>query len=210
MREKSLPRLYPILDVDYIGSPDRVFELGQAIIRAGVRLVQVRWKKCSNDRAFFQLVKQLKACSDAIIVVNDRADIALVAGADGVHVGSNDIPPFLLRKTFGNRLIIGYSAHSIDEIEVPEISNSVDYLAFGTIFPTTTKQAGTVVQGITNLKAAVRKAIRPIYAIGGINLSNVQQILDAGAYGIACISAIFGAPDPEKTTRKFLQLVDEN
>ena len=199
-----------ILDADF-RAPDHLVKIAHEISRAGVKLLQVRWKHSPSDRDFLYLVKEIVRASRGLsaVIVNDRADIALVSGADGVHVGENDIPPDKLRTSFSHKLLIGYSCHSIEEVSSIPIIKHVDYLAFGTVFPTSTKKSGTKIQGLQKLKQAAMLSTRPLFAIGGINHENVHSVIETGVHGVACISAVLGAEDPREAAVQFLKILEE-
>jgi thiamine-phosphate pyrophosphorylase len=137
-----------------------------------------------------------RVCDDAGIplVVNDRVDIALAAGADGVHLGQTDLPIADARKIAGSRLFIGVSTHDLEQVRAA-CAAGADYLGFGPVFATQTKENPDRVQGIEGLRAAVGVSDRPIVAIGGIAIAAVSQVLDAGAAAACLISAVNDAPD---------------
>lgn len=137
--------------------------------------------------------------SGAAFIVNDHPDIAMAVDADGVHLGQDDLPVEVARKLMGGSRIIGVSTHSVEQARAAQ-SAGADYIGFGPIFMTRTKDAGPR-QGIEGLRQ-VRKAVTlPVIAIGGINSGNLDEVLRAGADGVAVISAILAAPDPYETAR---------
>jgi thiamine-phosphate pyrophosphorylase len=143
--------------------------------------------------------------SGAAFIVNDHPDIAMAVEADGVHLGQDDLPVEVARKLMGGSRIIGVSTHSVEQARAAQ-SAGADYIGFGPIFTTRTKDAGPR-QGIEGLRQ-VRKAVTlPVIAIGGINSGNLDEVLKAGADGVAVISAILSAPDPYDTAREMVDRI---
>ncbi len=164
-------------------------------ISAGVRFFQYR-DKVGTRRAIYDTALSLAQTAHragALFIVNDHTDIAAAVAADGVHLGQDDLPIAQARKLLGKDRIIGISTHSREQAEAAERSGA-DYIGFGPIYATSTKDAGAV-QGIDNLKI-IRQAVGiPVIAIGGINHANVGDVIRAGAGGAAVISAVLGADD---------------
>lgn len=194
MKTKLPGGVYPVADVDFIGAEKFLHSIERAL-EGGAKILQMRWKKYSSDREFFKLAERAEMiCKKrgVLFIINDRFDIALCSGADGVHLGEDDLPPLKVREKAGEKFIIGFSAHSIEDIEKMDEEKSVDYLSFGSVFPTSTKREGRViVQGLEKLKEAVKRTKIPLYAIGGISKSNLRKIKETGVFGFCCISAIF-------------------
>jgi thiamine-phosphate pyrophosphorylase len=160
--------------------------------------VQIR-EKSRSSREVFDAVVESMSLANAVgmkIILNDRVDIAIATGAHGVHLGQDDLPPVEARKLLGDEAIIGYSTHSVEQA-IEAASLPIDYLAFGPIFATTTKENPDPVVGLHRIKR-VRDAIGdlPLVAIGGIDISNVHNVLDAGADSAAIISDLFVAGTP--------------
>lgn len=202
----SLPKIYPITDAKLSGlsHADQV----RQFVEAGAKLIQIREKKASS-RDFFEAVTEslgIGRSFGAKVIVNDRLDIALAAGADGVHLGQDDLSPEDSRKLLGDHAIIGYSTHSVKQA-IEAASMPVDYIAIGPVFGTMTKQKPDPVVGLDGLRA-VRKAISstPLVAIGGISESNLADVFAAGADSAAIISALYTS-DPDIKTR-FAQLYE--
>ena len=135
-------------------------------------------------------------------MVNDHVDVALAAGADGLHLGRGDLPPAEARRILPISMLIGYSAHSTAEA-VRAQASGVDYVAVGSIYPTTSKEKFKLVGPETLLQARL-KVLVPLVAIGGINSSNVQEVMETGVDSVAVIRAILGAVDVEKAARKLV------
>jgi thiamine-phosphate pyrophosphorylase len=139
------------------------------------------------------------------VIVNDRADLALLSGADGVHVGQDDLTPSAVRRLLGPNAIIGYSTHTIDQVEAA-VLEAASYLAVGPVFGTTTKQTGYDAVGLELVSAAAARTNgRPVVAIGGITLENAMSAIAAGASALAVIGDLLATNDPEGRTRAYLQ-----
>jgi thiamine-phosphate pyrophosphorylase len=190
----TLPALYAILDPEQIGgnSPDSVL---RQLLQGGAKMIQLRAKAMSS-RDFIQLAQKARDLTipfDCKLIVNDRIDIALGSAADGVHLGQEDLPLEVGRKLLGDRLI-GISTHSLEQAKEAE-ANGADYIGFGPIFGTATKNTGYTARGVEML-ARVRAAVAlPIIAIGGITEANIQEVWRAGADSAAIISVILKADD---------------
>jgi thiamine-phosphate pyrophosphorylase len=198
------PFLYPILDADLLGGR----ACGAAVAdlaRGGARIVQLRAKGAS-DRVLFALAREAQSAARAagvLFVVNDRPDVALMVGADGVHLGQDDLPPTEARRLLGPDAVIGWSTHSLEQLE-RAAAEPVDYLAFGPVFPTVTKRDPDPVVGPDLLRAARALTARPLVAIGGIDASRAALAIAAGADGVAVISALADARDLEQAARAFV------
>jgi thiamine-phosphate pyrophosphorylase len=138
-------------------------------------------------------------------IVNDRTDIALMLGADGVHVGQDDLPPSAVRAVAGDRLLIGYSTHNADQLLAAD-AEPVDYLAIGPIFATVSKENPDPVVGTTGLARLHALTQKPLVAIGGITRSNAREAMEAGADSFAVISDLLN-PDPQTAISEWLSLV---
>lgn len=178
--------------------------------RAGVRWIQLREKELST-RDFIDLGKKLKRITQTYgtkLIINDRVDIALAIDADGVHVGQDDMPCAMVRSLIGSNKIIGLSINNLAELEAARDAD-LDYLGIATIFPTGTKQDTSSLLGIAGLRAICQKTSLPTFAIGGINATNIQSVLQAGATGAAVVSAICGQSSPYEATNELIKLMDE-
>jgi len=139
------------------------------------------------------------------VIVNDRADLARLSGADGVHVGQDDLRPSAVRRLLGPNAIVGYSTHTIDQFEAAMLE-AASYLAVGPVFGTNTKKTGYDAVGLERVSAAAARANgRPVVAIGGITLENAMSVIAAGASAVAVISDLLATNDPERKTRAYLQ-----
>lgn len=189
----QLPKIYPITNVELSGlsHADQV----QILANEGCRFVQIREKSGSSREIFDAVVESVSIANAGgmKVIVNDRVDIAIGANAHGVHLGQDDLPPSEARKLLGEKAIIGYSTHSVDQA-IHATRMPIDYVAIGPIFATTTKEDPDPVVGLDGLRK-VRDAIGdfPLVAIGGIDITNVHNVLAAGADSAAIVSDLFTA-----------------
>lgn len=170
-------------------------EIGRWLAEAGVRLVQLRGKQATS-RVLLTETRLLLSLLPAHtwVIVNDRADVAALAGAAGVHLGQEDLPVAAARELLGLEKIIGLSTHSEAQVEAA-VALPVDYLAFGPIFPTATKADARPAVGLGLLKAVRRLTDKPLVAIGGITPENAAAVLEAGADSVAVIGGWLAARD---------------
>jgi thiamine-phosphate pyrophosphorylase len=192
LQRLSLPPLYAILDPEQTSGRDPEAVL-RRLLEGGAKIVQLRAKTMA-PRDFLQLARSARSLTrsrDCRLLINDRADIALACDADGVHLGQEDLPLQAARKIMGQKLI-GISTHDVARREA---EHGADYIGFGPMFGTTTKDTGLRARGIAMLKE-IRAAVKiPIVAIGGITEQNIQQVWQAGADSAAIISDVLGAED---------------
>ncbi|HEV2348676.1 MAG TPA: thiamine phosphate synthase [Terriglobia bacterium] len=204
-----IPRLYAIIDSAQTAGRSPVAVADQ-LLAAGVKLVQCRAKR-ATARQFLDSCRQIAERARgarAIFIVNDRADIALAVDAEGVHVGQDDLPPELARRFLKPGKWIGYSTHSLNQVLEAE-RTSADYIAFGPVFPTHSKENPDPVVGLDGLRRARRATRKPLVAIGGITAENARSAIEAGADSVAVMSDLVGARDIESRTREFLKAVEE-
>ena len=203
----SLPRLYAILDVERAGK-DNMEQVCASLLGAGVRLFQYRDKRGSS-RQIFEAVRRLISIihdSGGYLIVNDRADVARAAGADGVHLGQDDLPAVLARRVLKPEQWLGCSTHSLDQLRQAHESPA-DYLAFGPIFPTTSKESPDPTVGLAGLAEARQATSKPLVAIGGVTVSNARQTVQQGADFVAVISGLLVASDLEARAREYLDVL---
>lgn len=197
-------RLYLVADPDQCAG-DFVTSVRQALGN-GVTAVQLRAKSLS-DREFVSLatrIRELTASHDVPLLLNDRIDIALVVGADGVHLGVHDIHPKDVRRITPTEFIIGYSPDTFDD----DAGRTADYLGVGPVYGTGSKHDAGAKLGLDEFGRRVSSASAPVVGIGGIDASNTQPVLRAGAVGVAVVSAILGHPDPGGATRAIRTSID--
>lgn len=202
------------LDIDLYVILDRTASLERdlrdildGVIRGGGRIVQFREKEWSS-RQCLPLLEDLRRRAKSAgvsFVVNDRLDLALAVEADGFHIGQDDLPAPLARRLLPPSMFLGVSTHSLEQARRAQ-EEGADYVAVGSIFPTTTKPEFQLV-GLDLLRAARRAVTAPLVAIGGITPDNAAEVIRAGADGVAVISAVCGASDPTRATRLFLERI---
>jgi thiamine-phosphate pyrophosphorylase len=187
-----LPRVYPLTDVQLTGLSHahqvRLLSLG------GATLVQLREKQMPALQFYEQARAAVSAASDLQLIINDRVDVALAVGADGVHLGQDDMPPEAARRLLGDDAVIGYSTHSVEQAK-NAVTLPIDYIAIGPIFTTSSKTNPSPTLGLEGLHA-VREAIGNVQlvAIGGISHSNARELIAAGADSVAVLSALLYDP----------------
>jgi thiamine-phosphate pyrophosphorylase len=178
-----------------------------AAIAGGARMVQLREKEWPSGRLWPLAERLRQRCGDAAVtfVVNDRVDLAVALGADGVHLGQEDLPPSAARPLLRRGMILGISTHSVDQARRAQVDGA-DYIAVGSMFETRTKPEFELVGPdlIRRLRAEIRV---PIVGIGGITPDNADAVIRAGADGVAVISAVCAAADPAAATRRFVEVV---
>lgn len=177
-------------------------------VRGGVTMVQLR-EKHATTRFFVeeaQRIKELLAPYKVPLIINDRVDVALAVGADGVHIGQDDMPYPLARRLLGEHAIIGLSIETMEQVQEAE-QYDVSYISVSPVFETPTKTDTKGAWGIEGVKRVCEVTRHRVVAIGGLNTTNVQQVVRAGAEGIAVVSAICAAPDPFQASRELLTLI---
>ena len=206
------PALYAILDAspEFAGPSELpILEIAERLAGAGVELFQYRDKRGSGRRIqenSTALVGRLAtAAKGARLIVNDRADIAAIVRASGVHVGQEDLPVEAARKICGGRLWVGVSTHNLEQLRAAD-ATSADYIAVGPIFPTGTKANPDPVVGLAFLRAARQITRKPLVAIGGITVESARDVYRAGADSIAVIRDLMVAKDPARKAREYLAI----
>jgi thiamine-phosphate pyrophosphorylase len=181
--------------------------LAEAVVRGGARIVQVR-DKGESSAAFLALVRRIVRVTRAAggrVIVNDRADIARLADADGVHVGQDDLPVDAAIELVGQDRIVGVSTHDREQID-RALAGPASYVAVGPVFDTATKVTGYEARGLALIRYAAGRG-KPIVAIGGITLARAPEVAAAGAAAVAVISDLLAGDDPEARTRAFLAVL---
>jgi thiamine-phosphate pyrophosphorylase len=208
MRRLVLPRLYVILDASLLKQSEK--ECAVKLVAAGVRLLQYRDKKASarelleKSRGIAELV-----CPQGVtFLVNDRPDVAYLAGASGVHVGQHDLNADQARAVIGKDKLVGVSTHNLEQFAAAA-ATSADYLAIGPIFATRTKANPDPVVGEELIRRARAGSDKPIVAIGGITLERAAEVITAGADSVAVISDILLAPDPAERAAKYISILEK-
>ena len=206
---KTIGKFHVITDT-VIQSRFSHIKLAELAIRGGADTIQFRQKTGSTKEkiANSRRIKHLCAETGVLFIVNDRLDVAMAAEADGVHLGQDDFPITLGRKILGEDIIIGGSAATLEGARKC-FEEGADYVGFGPVFPTSSKDDAGPVSGIELLGQVAEAVPVPIIAIGGITPQNTQAVLQAGAKGIAVISAVCKASNPEDATRKLLETLEK-
>lgn len=185
-----------------------LFDMITNVLRAGVGCIQYREKDLSRREIYDNAVtlRKLTRLFDATLIINDHADIALAVGADGVHLGQDDLPLKEAKKIMGNR-IVGISTHNIAQAKEAELGGA-DYIGFGPVFHTTTKDAGTS-KGVDNIRIIKENVCIPLVAIGGISLDNIVSVINTGADAVAVATAICKG-DIFENAEKFVRFFKNN
>ena len=207
MRRAFDPTLYLVTDPE-LAPAGALADVVAAAVRGGVTLVQLRDKR-ADGRALLEQAQMLKAVLDPVsvpLLVNDRVDVAHAAGL-GCHVGQSDLPPAVARAILGPDAILGVSLDEAAQLRTVDPS-LVDYIAYGPFAATATKADAGRPVGAAGLAAVSKLTLLPLIAIGGINVGNVGAAVRAGADGIAVVSAIMAASDPEGAARELRAAID--
>ncbi len=184
--------------------------MARAALRGGIDWVQLR-DKAAPARETFEATRAIATHTrraGAGLLVNDRLDVAMAAGADGVHLAAKSLPPDAARALLGEGPLLGISVHELGEAR-EAVEAGVDYVTFGHVYPTSSKP-GLPPRGILELAEIVESVEVPVLAVGGIDTRNVREVLKTGCAGVAVISAIGGAPDPEPAARRFRRALDDS
>lgn len=201
-------RLYLITDRKLFSAHCELYMALETVLEAGTRAIQLREKDLSQKELFDMAVwmRELTNEYDAQLFVNDRVDVALSVGADGVHLGQNSVPVSAARKITGRRLLFGVSVHSVPEALEAE-KKGADFLTVGPIYETPSKLQYGRPAGIDMLRNVRTQVSIPLYGIGGITLDNIREVREAGADGVAVTSAILSAKNISETTENFLRVL---
>jgi thiamine-phosphate pyrophosphorylase len=200
-----IPALYAILDHSLLTTSELI--LAETLAESGVELIQYRNKNASSRELFDASLRLSTALvkSGVRFIVNDRPDIALLAGAGGVHVGQEDLGVEEARAICGHQRWVGVSTHTLKQVAAADLT-SADYVAFGPIFPTTTKQNPDAVVGTELLRRARQMTRKPLVAIGGITLERAAEVYGAGADSLAVVRDLICAASPGERARKYFEV----
>jgi len=206
----GLPKLYPILDAGLLAAREHDVRWAAGQMRAaGVELLQYR-DKAASAQSILQnavAVREVFAGTNCRLILNDRADLAVLADWGGVHVGQGDLPPDDARRVVGAARWVGISTHKDEQVRLADAS-CADYIAVGPVFATGTKLDAEPVIGLDGVRRARALTTKPIVAIGGITRENAQSVIEAGADSVALISALFVEGESvEKVVRDFLEIL---
>lgn len=185
-------------------------DLARAYLEGGARLLQIRAKTLPSGEflSLCDAVVRAARAFDAQVIVNDRADLARMSGAAGVHVGQDDLPPRRAREQLGDAAVVGFSTHTVLQLEAA-LREPVTYVAIGPVFGTATKATGYQPVGLDLVRTAVRLAgDRPIVAIGGVTLDTAPAVLEAGASTVAVVADLLTGGDPAARVRGYLRVLE--
>lgn len=205
-----LPRLYPILDTSCFRDDAELFSAAGALIECGCTLLQYRNKRgtsremLSHARELRRLVAARSGGPKVTLIMNDRADLALAADFEGVHVGQDDLSVEAVRRIVGSKMIVGTSTHNPEQVREADAANP-DYIAIGPVFATSSKANPDPVVGLEGVRRARSLTKKPLVAIGGITIEHARSVVEAGADSLALISALL--PDPAKTAAQFQRIL---
>ncbi|HUW45359.1 MAG TPA: thiamine phosphate synthase [Dehalococcoidia bacterium] len=199
--------LYVILDRQFLVGRDEL-DIARQIIEGGARVIQLRDKQSKRGELLLvaQKLRELCSQSDVLFIINDYLDLAIVVDADGLHIGQEDLPLPVVRRELPIDKIVGCSVTTLSQATKAQ-AEGADYIAVGSIFPTTTKREATVV-GVDILKELKRTVSTSLVAIGGINQNNVDEVVAAGADAVAVISAVLGEKDVKGAVQKLVVKMD--
>jgi thiamine-phosphate pyrophosphorylase len=209
-----IPVLNAILDADVAARAGwLLLDLAHAFLNGGARFLQVRAKQASSAWLLdtSSAIVALARTAGAVVVVNDRPDVARLSHADGVHLGQEDLAPDAARGIVGRESMIGLSTHTLEQVDAA-VGQPVSYLAIGPVFGTATKATGHPAIGLGLVgRAAARARARglPLVAIGGITLETAAGVMRAGASSVAVISDLVATPDPEARVRAYLERLSQ-
>jgi thiamine-phosphate pyrophosphorylase len=206
-----IPRLYAVLDASCFSSTKKLLSAAEELMETGVTLIQYR-DKSGDAKAMLDQAKQLMACVSRAgapaphvrLIMNDRADLCLASGFDGVHVGQDDLSPDSARKIIGPERLLGVSTHNVEQVAEAN-ETSADYIAIGPVFATASKANPDPVIGMEGVKQARQLTRKLLVAIGGITRENCRSVMEAGADSVAVISDLIR--DPGKSAEEFLRIL---
>jgi thiamine-phosphate pyrophosphorylase len=201
--------LYPILDTSIVPIP-KIKETASEIIKGGCQLLQFRAEGLST-KEFLNISLSLRDITDKegiAFIINNRVDIAMIANADGVHIGQRDLPCKEVRKLLGREKIVGVSTHNKEEAHKAE-ADGADYIAFGPIYLTATKKDADKPKGLERLKDIKAFVTIPVVAIGGINEKHIREVMETGVDSVAMISDILTADDISGKVERLESIIDD-
>ena len=200
-----LPRLYAILESSKFPDTRSLCAFAEELAAGGLTLLQYR-NKMGNAREMLEQAGGLKrhVANSVKLIMNDRADLCLAAGFDGVHVGQDDLSPESARRVIGDSLALGVSTHNSEQVKIADKS-SADYIAIGPVFATSAKANPDPVVGLNGVRSARALTRKPLVAIGGITRTNCRSVLEAGANSVAVISDLLLAP--RKSAEEFFRIL---
>jgi thiamine-phosphate pyrophosphorylase len=207
----AVPRLYPVVDARFFRKTEDLVTFATELIAGGGTLLQYR-NKNGNGRVMLEQALELRrhlrasapAPHEVKLIMNDRADLALAADFDGVHVGQDDLLPESVRRVIGSDRRLGVSTHNPDQLQEAD-QTTADYLAIGPVFSTSSKEKPDPVVGLEGVRRARQLTRKPLVAIGGITRANAASVMEAGADSVAVISDLLR--DPRKSAEEFFRIL---
>jgi thiamine-phosphate pyrophosphorylase len=201
----ALPRLYAILDGSHFLAQDELVSSAQALVAGGCTLLQYRHKSGTPRQILGNATELKRRLGNSVrLILNDRPDLTVVAGLDGVHIGQDDLSPESARQVIGEHRWLGVSAHNPEQIAAAD-PTSADYIAIGPVFGTVSKANPDPVVGLDGVRQARVLTRKPLVAIGGITRANAASVIEAGADSVAVISDLLR--DPRKSAEEFLRVL---
>lgn len=208
MKNLLLPPLYLITDRKLVRPDQDFFAVLEQLLVAGVRMMQLREKDLPAQQ-LYAMAQRLRAITqhhNCLLLINDRVDIALAVNADGVHLRSSSLSPAVARTLLGRDKLIGVSTHCAEEVSTAS-RQGADFVTFGPVFYTPSKAGYGAPKGITVLQDICRSAPLPVYALGGLTLTNTPAIMTTGVHGVAVISSLMASTTPTTVCRKFIDAI---
>lgn len=202
----NLPAIYLITDRHLVDPAQNYIAVIEELLAAGIKMVQLREKDLSSAElySYAQRLKELTVRYDSLLLINDRVDIALAVGADGVHLGGASVPIKTARSQLGRSALIGVSTHGLDEAHDAQ-QNGADFITCGPVFYTPSKARYGVPLGLDALKKICQQIRLPVYGLGGIKAENIARVRECDTHGAAAISALMAAKQPARAARILLQ-----
>ena len=204
-------KLYLITDRKLFSGSEAFFEAVESALQGGIKAVQLREKDLPARELLSMAYRMRKLTMHyhAKLFINDRADIALCAGADGVHLSQGSMPAFAVKRIGSDNLLIGVSTHSLEEAKLAE-KEGADFITFGPLYQTPSKLKYGAPVGVEALKKVGEEIVVPVFGIGGIKRDAIKPVMDSGAHGIAVISGILGEKDIKSAAEEYLKTVMGN
>jgi thiamine-phosphate pyrophosphorylase len=201
----TLPRLYAILDSSLFPDTEALCASAKELVAGGVTLLQYR-NKSGNARQMLEQARELKRgiVNGVKLIMNDRPDLCLAAGYDGVHIGQDDLSPESARSVIGDGLWLGVSTHNSEQVKLAD-RTSADYIAIGPVFSTASKVNPDPLVGLEGVRQARALTSKPLVGIGGISRANCRAVIEAGADSVAVISDLLA--EPRKSAEDFLRIL---
>src|SRR6056297_3654427 len=205
MKKSLLPPLYLITDRQLVRPDQDFFKVLEQLMVAGVRMIQLREKDLPAQQlhAMAQRLRTITLRYNCLLLINDRVDIALAVNADGVHLRTHSLPPTVARTLLGRDKLIGVSTHSDEEI-ITAAEQDADFATYGPVFYTPSKAGYGAPKGLSELQDACSASALPVYALGGITVTNTPAVMTTGTHGVAVISSLMAATNPTSACQKLI------